>query len=121
MGIHILAVDDSKTIRDIVAFTLEQAGYSVGLAVDGVDALDKLNKEDFDLVITDFNMPNMDGLELIETIKAKEDWKTKPVLVLSTESDAELKNRARAAGATGWIVKPLDPTALIKVVKKVCG
>lgn len=120
MSKRVLAVDDSKTMRDMVAFTLKGAGYDVLTANDGKHALDVLGKDKVNLVITDVNMPNMDGITLVKTLRGDPSHRSTPILVLTTESDGGKKNEGRAAGATGWIVKPFEPEKLLQVVKKVC-
>lgn len=120
MGAKILTVDDSKSIRQMVAFTLQQAGYDVVEAVDGQDALTKLSP-DIKLVLSDLNMPNLNGIGLIKAIRANPSTKFLPVVMLTTESQAGVKQEGRAAGATGWIVKPFNPEQLLAVVKKVLG
>ncbi len=120
MGKRVLAVDDSKTMRDMVAFTLKGAGYDVLTANDGKDALNVLGNEKVNLVITDVNMPNMDGLTLVRTLRGNPTHRATPILVLTTEADGAKKNEGRAAGATGWIVKPFEPQKLLQVVQKVC-
>ena len=115
----VLTVDDSRTMRDMLLLALGGAGYTVIQAVDGVDGLETLAAKGADVVITDINMPRMDGFGFIEGMRANPDHRTTPVLVLTTESDAEKKQRARAAGATGWIVKPFDPEKLISVIHRV--
>lgn len=120
MAKTILAVDDSKTMRDMVSFTLKGAGYEVMLAEDGAHALTVLGNKPVDLIITDVNMPNMNGIELVEKLRANMTYKSVPILILTTESDDSIKNKGRAAGATGWIVKPFVPDKLLKVVGKVC-
>ncbi len=120
MAKKILAVDDSKTMRDMVSFTLNGAGYEVSLAEDGVQALDVAKGFDADVVITDINMQNMNGIELVEALRKDSRYSSTPILILTTESDGDLKNKGRAAGATGWIVKPFVPDKLLKVVQKVC-
>lgn len=117
----ILAVDDSASIRKMIAFTLKGAGYEVLDAVDGQDGLDKAKTERIDLVLTDQNMPRMDGLTLIRTLRAMSEYKTTPILMLTTESSDVMKQQGRTAGATGWLVKPFDPQKLVEVVKKVIG
>lgn len=119
MSIKILAVDDSKTMRDMLSFTLSNAGYTVVEASDGQEALDKSATDRFDLVITDVNMPRMDGITLVKSLRQSANYKGTPILVLTTESDASKKDEGRAAGATGWIVKPFDPEKLLQVVQKV--
>ncbi|BCM25435.1 response regulator [Methyloradius palustris] len=121
MAKTILAVDDSGSLRQMVAFSLNAAGYQVIEAVDGQDGLNKARNQVVDLVLTDQNMPNMDGLTLIKSLRAMESYKTVPILMLTTESSDEMKAQGRAAGATGWLVKPFDPKRLIDVVKKVIG
>ena len=116
----VLTVDDSRTMRDMLLMALEDAGYTVIQAVDGIDGLETLAAQGADVVITDINMPRMDGFGFIEGMRADPNHRTTPCLVLTTESDAEKKARARAAGATGWIVKPFNPEKLVQVVNKVC-
>lgn len=116
----ILTVDDSASIRQMVRFTLADAGYSVIEAVDGKDALSKFTSP-VHLVITDLNMPNLDGIGLIRSIRANPALKGMPVLMLTTESQDIRKQEGRAAGATGWIVKPFSAPQLLAVVKKVLG
>ena len=115
-----LTVDDSKTMRDMVSFTLKNAGFTVIDAEDGQDALSKLSGP-VDVVITDLNMPNMNGFDLIRNLRAKPEFRTTPILMLTTESDASKKDEGKAAGATGWIVKPFNPEKLLQVVNKVCA
>jgi two-component system chemotaxis response regulator CheY len=115
----ILAVDDSASMRQMVSFTLRSSGYEVIEAVDGQDALDKLASRDVDLVLTDQNMPRMDGLTLIRQLRGLERYRRVPILVLTTESGDEMKQAGRAAGATGWMVKPFDPARLLEVIGKV--
>lgn len=115
-----LAVDDSKTMRDMVSFTLKGAGFEVLEAEDGRIGLDRLIGQKVDLIITDLNMPNMDGISFIKAVRADASHKGTPILILTTESDAGKKQEGRAAGATGWIVKPFSPDKLLQVVRKVC-
>jgi two-component system, chemotaxis family, chemotaxis protein CheY len=115
----ILAVDDSASMRQMVSFTLKNAGYEVVEAVDGLDAFDKARARAFDLVLTDQNMPRLDGIGLTRKLREQERFKATPILILTTESSDEMKQAGRAAGATGWLVKPFDPTKLIEVIKKV--
>ena len=115
----IMTADDSASIRQMVSFTLKDAGYEVVEAVDGKDALKKLNGAKINMLITDLNMPNMDGLELIKQVRAKSEFKFIPIIMLTTESQAGKKQEGKAAGATGWIVKPFKPEQLIAVIKKV--
>ena len=120
MGNTILTVDDSATIRQMVGFTLRTAGYDVVEAKDGQDALGKL-AQPLAMVITDLNMPTMDGIQLIQSLRANSPSKYVPIVVLTTESDAARKQAARTAGATAWIVKPFRPEQLLAVVHKVLG
>jgi two-component system chemotaxis response regulator CheY len=116
---RILTIDDSKTIRDMLKLTLLDAGFEVSQAVDGQDGVDILSKEQFDVVITDINMPKMDGYEVIRHMRGNSDHKSTPILVLTTESETEKRNLAREAGATGWMVKPFDPEQLVATINKV--
>lgn len=115
----ILAVDDSASMRQMVSFTLKGAGHDVVEAVDGVDALAKAKGDKFDLVISDVNMPNMDGIALIKELRALPDFKFTPMLMLTTESAGDKKQQGKAAGATGWIVKPFNPDQLLATIGKV--
>ena len=115
----ILTVDDSASMRQMVSFTLKTAGYEVVEAVDGEDALDKARARDFDLVLTDQNMPRLDGIGLTRRLRQQPKFKATPILILTTESSDQMKQLGRAAGATGWLVKPFDPAKLIEVIKKV--
>ena len=115
----ILAVDDSASMRQMVTFTLKSAGYNVVEAVYGQDALEKSASRDFDLVLTDQNMPRMDGISLTKKLRDNPKFKTTPILILTTESSDQMKQAGRGAGATGWLVKPFDPAKLIEVIKKV--
>ena len=115
----VLAVDDSASIRQMVAFTLKNAGYDVVEAADGMDGLTKAKTRGFDLILTDQNMPRMDGLTLVKSLRAMAQYKSTPILMLTTESSDAMKSQGKAAGATGWLVKPFDPQKLIEVVKKV--
>ncbi len=117
----IMTVDDSASIRQMVSFTLKDAGYEVVEAVDGQDALSKVNGQTLNMVITDLNMPNLDGIGLIKALREKPECKFIPIIMLTTESQAEKKQEGKAAGATGWIVKPFKPEQLIAVIKKVLG
>ncbi len=117
----VLTVDDSRTMRDMVSFTLKGAGYDVVEAADGQQALGVIGANKVDLVITDLNMPVMDGLTLIRRLRATPTHRTLPILMLTTEADEKKKAEGRAVGATGWIVKPFNPEKLISVVQKVCG
>ena len=115
----ILAVDDSASMRQMVAFTLKGAGYNVIEAADGQEALDKARGETVDLVLTDQNMPRMDGITLVQNLRGLATYATTPILILTTESGDEMKAKGRAAGATGWLVKPFDPGKLLEIVRKV--
>lgn len=115
----ILVVDDSPSMRKMVSFTLLGAGFKVVEAVDGVDALEKAALQPFDLVLTDQNMPRLDGLGLLRKLRTHPQYASIPILMLTTESGDFMKQAGRAAGATGWLVKPFDPSRLIEVVKKV--
>lgn len=119
MAKRILTIDDSKTIRDMLMLTLSDAGFDVLQAVDGQDGLDVLGDDRVDVIITDINMPRMDGYEVIRQLRKNSVHKTTPILVLTTESDVDKRNLARDAGATGWMVKPFDPERLIATVRKV--
>jgi len=121
MAKTILAVDDSASIRQMVSFTLKSAGYDVVEAVDGQDGLDKAKTKSVNLVLTDQNMPRMDGLTLIKNLRGIPQYASTPILMLTTESSDVMKSQGRAAGATGWLVKPFDPQKLIEVVRKVIG
>ena len=121
MTIRILAIDDSPTMRGLIAAALEPAGFEVHLAEDGIDGLDRLPAADPHLVITDINMPQMDGFGVITAVRASTGHASLPILVLTTETGAELKQRARSAGATGWIVKPFDEAGLIDTINRVLG
>lgn len=121
MGKRIMSVDDSVSIRQMVSFTLKGAGYEVIEAVDGRDALLKLDGNPVDMVITDLNMPNIDGIGLIRELRAKPECRFMPIIMLTTESQDSIKQEGRAAGATGWIVKPFKTEQLLAVVKKVLG
>ena len=118
-GKRILTIDDSKTMRDMLMLTLAEAGFDVLQAVDGQDGLDVLVNERVDVVITDINMPRMDGYEVIRQLRSKPEHKDTPILVLTTESESDKRNIAREAGATGWMVKPFDPDRLIETVRMV--
>ena len=116
----IMIVDDSSTMRQMVNFTLASAGYQVVQAADGVDALAKSSAQKVDLFITDLNMPNMDGIQLTRQLRAAAPYRFTPIVMLTTESQQEKKLEGKAAGATGWIVKPFGVEQLLAVVKKVC-
>lgn len=118
MSKTILTVDDSASVRQMIGFTLREAGYNVLEAVDGNDALTKLTGT-VHLIISDLNMPGMNGIELIRRVRATEGYKYVPILMLTTESQPAVKQEGKAAGATGWIVKPFQPAKLLEVVSKV--
>ena len=115
----ILVVDDSNSIRDMVSFTLKGAGYETVEAKDGREGLNTAQGATFDLVISDVNMPNMDGISLCQALRELPSFKFTPILMLTTESDDGKKSEGKQAGATGWIVKPFNPEQLLKVVSKV--
>jgi two-component system chemotaxis response regulator CheY len=121
MAKTILAVDDSGSLRQMVAFSLKAAGYQVIEAIDGQDGLEKARNQVVDLVLTDQNMPRMDGLTLIKSLRGLPSYQRVPILMLTTESSDDMKAKGRAAGANGWLVKPFDPQKLTEVVKKVIG
>ncbi|MGC2301180.1 MAG: response regulator [Acidobacteriaceae bacterium] len=115
---QVLAVDDSASVRQMVSFTLRNAGYGVTEAPDGRRGLEKAKGQKFELVITDLNMPEMDGIEMIAGMRKLPGYAFTPILMLTTESQAEKKDAGRKAGATGWIVKPFQAEQLIAVVQK---
>lgn len=115
----IMTADDSASMRQMVSFTLKQAGYDIVEAIDGKDALTKMDATKVDMLITDLNMPNVDGIELIKQVRTRADLKFIPIIMLTTESADDKKSAGKAAGATGWIVKPFAPDQLVAVVKKV--
>jgi two-component system chemotaxis response regulator CheY len=117
----IMTADDSASIRQMVTFTLKQHGYEVVEAVDGRDALTKLASQKVDMLITDLNMPNLDGIGLLKGVRAGSLNRMIPIVMLTTESQDSRKAEGKAAGATGWIIKPFKPEQLIAVVKKVLG
>ncbi len=119
MTLHVLAVDDSRTMRGLLDHALREAGFHVRLAEDGVDGLERLAEATPDIVITDINMPRLDGFGFIEAVRRQRAFRSLPILVLTTESAPELKARARDAGATGWIVKPFDEQKLVDAIQRV--
>lgn len=121
MALTVMTVDDSQTMRDMVSYTLKEAGYQVLEAEDGQHALDVLSSNTADIIITDLNMPNMDGITLIKELRNNPSYKVKPILMLTTEADDAKKAAGREAGATGWIVKPFNPEKLLSVLKRVAG
>jgi two-component system chemotaxis response regulator CheY len=116
---HILAVDDSRSMRDMVRIALTSAGFDVSQAADGEEALELARTRAFDLVLSDVNMPRMDGIQLIRALRAESAYKHTPILMLTTESSSERKREGKDAGATGWIVKPFDPAQLIATMQRV--
>jgi two-component system chemotaxis response regulator CheY len=120
MSKRALTVDDSRTMREMVAFALKGGGFEVIEAEDGRQALERLDNQTVDVVVTDLNMPNMNGLELIRALRARPATQYTPILMLTTEADDAKKQEGRSAGATGWIVKPFLPEKLLAVVEKVC-
>lgn len=119
MNRTIITVDDSPSVRQMVSFTLQRAGYDVVEACDGRDALDKLALRPAHMVIADLNMPRMDGLDLIRHLRREPQYRFVPIIMLTTENEGDKKQEGRAAGATGWIVKPFTPEQLVAVVGKV--
>ena len=114
-----LVVDDSASMRQLVSLTLVKEGYAVVEAANGQEGLKQLGVGSFDVIITDLNMPVMDGITFVQQVRAKSALKFTPVLLLTTETRADQKSKARAAGATGWLTKPFEPAALIGALKKV--
>ncbi|SHJ25809.1 two-component system, chemotaxis family, response regulator CheY [Palleronia salina] len=119
MSLSILAIDDSRTMRDLLRSALEEVGFNVTTAENGADGIGKLESATPDVIITDINMPVMDGFGVIEAVRKSDGAASVPILVLSTESGSELKDRARGLGATGWIVKPFDDQRLISAIRRV--
>ncbi|WP_294236066.1 response regulator [uncultured Sphingomonas sp.] len=119
MSASILTVDDSASLRMAIRIALTGAGYAVTEAADGVEGLAKATATRFDLIVTDLNMPNMDGLQMIRALREQPAQAGVPIIFLTTESDDAMKAQAKAAGATGWLVKPFQPEQLIRVAKKV--
>jgi len=116
---NVLVVDDSNSIRDMVSFTLKSAGFQTVEAKDGLEGLSKAQAGNFDLVISDVNMPNMDGIELCTELRKLANFKFTPILMLTTESSTDMKMRGKTAGATGWLVKPFNPDKLLATIKRV--
>jgi two-component system chemotaxis response regulator CheY len=114
-----LVVDDSATMREMVSYTLKQAGFEPLTGSNGQEALDKLTGQPLDLIITDLNMPVMDGLSFIRAVRARDEYRFVPILMLTTESQAEMKAQGKAVGATDWLVKPFNPEMLLQVIGKV--
>lgn len=121
MSLEVLAVDDSRTMRDMIRLALEPQGFTVHTADDGIHGVEVLEGLSPDVIITDINMPRMDGFGFIDAVRGQETHRATPILVLTTESATELKSKAREAGATGWIVKPFDPVKLVKALHMVAG
>lgn len=121
MSKNILTVDDSSSVRKMIAMTLKGAGYEVDEAEDGNSGLGAAKAKNYDLILTDQNMPGMDGITLTKNLRGLPQYKSTPVLMLTTESGDDLKAQGKAAGITGWLVKPFDPQKLIDTVKKVIG
>jgi two-component system, chemotaxis family, chemotaxis protein CheY len=121
MSVTVLTVDDSRTMRDMLRMALAEAGFRVVQAEDGLHGLDVLRAEQPQVVITDINMPRMDGFGFIEAVRKDNAYRAVPILVLTTESDDDKKMRARRAGATGWIVKPFDPVKLVAAIRRVAA
>ncbi len=117
----VLTVDDSRTMREMLRLALADEGYRVVQAEDGVHGLEVLAAENPDVIVTDINMPRMDGFGFIEEVRGDAKYRGVPILVLTTESDAEKKTRARQAGATGWIVKPFNPAKLVDAIRRVAA
>lgn len=117
----ILAVDDSTSMRQMVSFTLQQAGHEVIQAADGQQALQEAKNGKVDLVLSDVNMPGIDGIELVRQLRTLPGYRFVPILMLTTESTTEKKQEGKAAGATGWIVKPFSPEQLLSTVQRVLG
>ncbi len=119
MSKRIMTVDDSATVRQMLAFTLQDAGYEVVEAADGAEALEKLGREPVHMLITDLNMPKLDGIDLIRQVRKNPANRFMPIIMLTTESQETKKQEGKSAGATGWIVKPFKPEQLLAVVRKV--
>jgi len=117
----ILAVDDSASMRQMVSFTLKSAGFDVVEAADGQEALNIAKQKSFDLVLSDVNMPVMNGIEFVTNLRQESNYKYTPILMLTTESGGDMKMEGKKAGATGWIVKPFNPDQLLSTIKKVLG
>lgn len=116
---NILIVDDSNSIRDMVSFTLKSASYNTVEAKDGLEGLNAAKRLSFDLVITDVNMPNMDGITLCQELRKLPNFRFTPILMLTTESSTDMKMKGKSAGATGWLVKPFNPEKLLATIKRV--
>ncbi|WP_088330449.1 response regulator [Lacimicrobium sp. SS2-24] len=121
MSKKILIVDDSPSIRQMVEVTLKSEGYDITAATDGQNALDICQDHSFDFVLTDVNMPNMDGISLVKALRQMAAFAATPIVMLTTEAGSDMKSQGKAAGATGWMVKPFDPSKLLQLVAKVLG
>lgn len=121
MSMTVLTVDDSRTMREMLRLALSDAGFRVVQAEDGIHGLEVLAAESPQVIVTDINMPRMDGFGFIEEVRSDARHRAIPILVLTTESDVEKKNRARMAGATGWIVKPFNPDKLVEAIRRVAA
>jgi len=121
MGKKVLFVDDSASMRQVVGMAITGAGYDVTTAVDGVDGVAKLNQDKFDVIISDLNMPNMNGIELIKAAKQNSQNKFAPVIMLTTEAGDDMKQQGKSAGAKVWVVKPFKPDQLLGVIQKLIG
>ncbi len=121
MGKTIMTVDDSASVRMMVGFSLKEAGFTVVEAVNGIDALEKLEDHDISMVVADVNMPEMDGIQFVSKMRTHPKHRFTSVIMLTTESHESMKQKGKEAGATGWIVKPFKPEQLIGVVRKVLG
>lgn len=121
MSLNVLVVDDSASVRQQVGVALKQSGLTVTEAVDGVDGIKKLNSNSIDCVVCDVNMPNKNGIQMVEEVKKQSKFKSLPIIMLTTEGAKDLITQAKAAGASGWIVKPFNAAALVSAVKKLSG
>lgn len=121
MSKEILIVDDSPSIRQMVEVTLKSAGHNITVAVDGQNAFEICQTREFDFVLTDVNMPNMDGITLVKSLRGLSNFAKTPIIMLTTEAGSDMKTKGKEAGATGWMVKPFDPAKLLQVVAKVLG
>lgn len=119
MSKQILIVDDSESIREVLVYSLENAGYEIIVACDGKDALNYFDGRTIDLLLTDFHMPNLNGLDLIVKVRQKENYKFIPIIVLTTENQLEMMREAKESGATGWIMKPFNTEKLLQTLRKV--
>ena len=117
----IMTVDDTASMRQMISFTLNSIGHDVAEASDGKEALSLAQNKKFDLIIADVNMPNMDGIALVKSLRALPEYKFIPILMLTTESQDTKRQEGKAAGATGWLVKPFNPDQLLATIKKVLG